>query len=59
MNNGTNRKRGCPGAVNSHGMPRFELCTNTGFSKGRFPWWNACCDWKNGRCVPKESGNNL
>ena len=54
--NGGNFEKGCPGAVNVNGDPSYTYCMNTA-SNGNFPWWGACCEWKNGNCVPKESGN--
>ena len=54
--NGGNFVKGCPGAVNTNGSPSYAYCTNTA-SNGHFPWWGACCEWKDGNCVPKESGN--
>ena len=47
------------GAVSSKGQPYRSYCKNTGDANGRFPWWAACCEWKHGKCVPKEMGNNI
>ena len=58
--NGAKFEKGCPGAVynnNGNGNPSREYCTNTGSSNGRFPWWNACCQWKDGKCIKKQLGN--
>ena len=48
--------QGCPGALSSNGIPKRSYCENTGDAIGRFPWWAACCEWKQGICVPKELG---
>ena len=55
--NGGDFDKGCPGAVFVNGNPSHAYCTNTA-SDGHFPWWEGCCEWKEGKCVPKESGNN-
>ena len=33
--------------------PSKNYCTNG----GRFPWWKACCKWKDNKCVPNGNGN--
>jgi len=35
--------KGCAGAVWADGSLSRDYCTNTGYAKGRFPWWGKCC----------------
>ena len=49
--NGGRYQNGCAGAVWwSNGKPAWSYCLNR---DGRFPWWKACCEWKNHKCAPK------
>jgi len=43
MNAGATSAKGCAGAVWSDGSFSSDYCTNTGWAKGRFPWWGKCC----------------
>ena len=52
-------QNGCAGAVYSDGRPSKSYCLNEGTSKHRFGWYEACCDWKEEKCVPNETGDNL
>ena len=54
--------KGCAGAVWSDGSFSVDYCTNTGWAKGRFPWWGKCCKENlvgdvaknfNPACIPK------
>ena len=45
--------KGCPGAVWSSGSPSWSRCID---EDGKYPWWRACCEWKNKTCVPKTDG---
>ena len=48
--NGKKHKKGCPGAVYSHGGPAWGYCVGDG---GKYPWWKMCCKWTHQGCVPK------
>jgi len=41
--NGAKYPKGCAGAVWSDGTYSEDYCNNTGYAKGRFPWWGKCC----------------
>ena len=41
--NGAKFPKGCAGAVWSDGSYSRDYCTNTGYAKGRFPWYKKCC----------------
>ena len=47
--NGGQFPRGCPGAVYSDGSPSREYCEGGEL----YPWWGACCSWREGTCVPR------
>ena len=60
--NGRKFPKGCAGAVWSDGSFSEDYCTNTGYAKGRFPWWGKCCKVHKKRvsttrvkreCIPK------
>ena len=54
--NGGKWTKGCPGAVWANGQPSKFYCTDT---QGLYPWWAACCEWKNDKCYAKPLGNNV
>ena len=44
-------QKGCPGAIwggNNFGDPAYKYCSND----DRYPWWQTCCKWENGACLP-------
>merc|ERR1711865_1013161 len=49
MGNGGKHPRGCPGAVYSGGNPSHGYCNG---QNGQFPWWNKCCKFSGGKCIP-------
>lgn len=52
----SNQKKGSPGAIGVDGKMSKEICLN---KAGFFPWWRACCEWTEGKCVPKRCRNAL
>merc|ERR1711865_1237220 len=46
---GGKHPRGCPGAVYSGGNPSHGYCNG---QNGQFPWWNKCCKFSGGKCIP-------
>ena len=48
-------KKGCGAAVFSNGDLAESYCRGYFSSAGdeQFPWWGACCEWKNNQCMAK------
>ena len=48
--NGNHSGKGCSGAVWKDGRPSKQYCVND----AKFPWWQKCCKWHEGNCIPKR-----
>ena len=50
FSNGNHSGKGCSGAVWKDGRPSKQYCVND----AKFPWWQKCCKWHEGNCIPKR-----